>query len=125
MHLFGTREQVSFGAGDALFDQLLLLLRIHEYTYCSCALHCIGAERKVQYELQSARHVDEVAVLGVHERERAELLAPAHHLVQLVRLEHYGALIGQERLERVHAALVAQHTCAPCRTAPFMQCGVQ
>ena len=115
MHLFRTRKQMSFGSRDPLVDQLLLLLLTHVGTTSSPKLVSLDLSVAPIATLgpihELAHHVDKVAVLRVHERERAERLAAAHHLVKLVRLDHYRTLVRQERLERVHAALAAQHAC--------------
>lgn len=52
---------------------------------------------------------DNVPVLGVHHRDRTELLARLEHLVQLGVVQLVQALVGHEALERVDAALLAQY----------------
>lgn len=60
---------------------------------------------------QQPLHVllDDAAILGVHHRDGAQLLARLVRLVQLAVVQTEQILVRHERLERVDAALLAQH----------------
>lgn len=62
--------------------------------------------------LQQPFHIlrNDAAILGVHLRHRTQLLARFERLVQFRIVEHVKTLVRHERLERVDATLLAQHT---------------